>query len=104
MEDPKKKRRPETTPPSTPEGTASPVSRRTIWLIILFVIGTLLVVNYLQTPVGIEEIPYSELKERVRQGEVESVTLTEELVTATPTEEARDSMREELGDDQFQMW
>ncbi|MBA2663495.1 MAG: ATP-dependent metallopeptidase FtsH/Yme1/Tma family protein [Bradymonadaceae bacterium] len=96
------------TPPSdTPAGTqqaGSPFNRRTIWFLVFVILGTLLAVSYFQTPVGVETIAYSELKDQVRAGQVESVVLSEASIVATPTQEALERVRLESEDDAFTAW
>ena len=77
---------------------------RTIWLALLVGLGALLVVHHFQSPGTLEEIPYSELKTRIADGEVAEVTVAKWRVIATPTESARDEYREEIDDDGFDKW
>jgi cell division protease FtsH len=105
MEDYKKKAgRGDQLPGAGGDRARPPMSRRTFWLLVLFIVGVLVAVNYLQAPAGIEEIPYSELKSRITAGEIASVDLTEHYVIAIPTDEAIETARQELDDDRFQSW
>ncbi len=103
MEDPKP-RKPSGDPEQTPDPLGGAFSSRTVWIAILIALGTLLVFHHLQSPGTVEEIAYSEMKSRIADGEVESVEVSEWNVIATPTEEARDSYRDEIDDEGFDKW
>ena len=87
-----------------PEPMQGAFGPRIIWLAVLVGIAGLLVVHHLQSPGTVEEIPYSEMKERIRGGEIEEVEVSKWQVLATPTEEARDDYREETEDEGFDKW
>jgi cell division protease FtsH len=79
-------------------------SSRLTWIILLLVLGGMLVINQLQQPSG-KVIPYSEFKQKVAAGEVESVTFKEQqkIILAEPTEEALEEARAET-EDEFDVW
>ncbi len=88
------------------DGDQSPgiFSSRLTWILLLLVLGVLLVVQQLQQPAG-KVIPYSEFKERVAEGQVESVNFKEEqrVIIAEPTEEALEKARQQT-EDEFDVW
>ncbi|QDG49647.1 ATP-dependent zinc metalloprotease FtsH [Persicimonas caeni] len=79
-------------------------SSRLTWILLLLVLGVMLVIHQLQQPAG-KVIPYSELKEKVTAGKVESVTFKEQqkIILAEPTEEALKEAREGT-DKEFDVW
>jgi cell division protease FtsH len=79
-------------------------SSRLTWILLLLVLGVMLVIHQLQQPAG-KVIPYSELKEKVTAGKVESVTFKEQqkIILAEPTEEALEEAREGT-DKEFDVW
>ena len=102
MEDPNKHSPPKEGEES-PEPLGGAFGSRMIWIVLLIGLGTLLVVHHVQSPGDVEEIPYSEMKERIAKGEVEKVEVGKWEVMATPTEEARDAYREEITES-FDKW
>ena len=87
-----------------PPSSGNPLRNRTIWLLLIAVIGGVIMLNVLQNPPGARTIPYSELKEHVRQGEVESVTIHQDAaLDAKPTDEARERLSSEEGGS-FKYW
>jgi cell division protease FtsH len=79
-------------------------STRLIWILLLVGLGVLLVVQQLQQPSG-KVIAYSEFKQRVAEGQVESVNFKEhqQIIIATPTERALEEARAE-SDEEFDVW
>ena len=84
------------------------IKRRIIWIVAGLILLAVLVVNILQSTIGVVPIPYSELKDKIATGQVERVVISEVEVRATPTEEAREDIRqqaeEEGGDRSFNTW
>lgn len=103
MEDPNK-RNTSRDREESPDPLGGTFGSRTVWIAVLIALGTLLVYHHLQSPGAVEEIPYSEMKSRIADGEVDRVEISEWKVLATPTEEARDSYREEIEDEAFDLW
>jgi len=68
-------------------------SGRGIWLLLLLFLGVFLAVKYFQSPAG-DQIPYSKLKQNIRDGKVEHVKLTEDFIVARPTEKALEEVSE----------
>lgn len=78
------------------------LSGRGIWLLLLLFLGVFLAVQYFQYPAG-ETIPYSELKQKVTDGKVEKVRITEQLLVAHPTEEGLQKANE-ASDKDMEVW
>jgi cell division protease FtsH len=78
------------------------LSGRGIWLLLLLFLGVFLAVQYFQYPAG-ETIPYSELKQKVTDGKVEKVRITEQLLVAHPTEEGLQKAKE-ASDKDMEVW
>ena len=103
MDEPKKQK-------SSGEGGEAPdplggaFSSRTVWIAVMIALGTLLIFHHFSSPGAVEEIPYSEIKARIADGEVESVELSEWQVLATPTEAAREAYRADREDEAFDLW
>ena len=89
---PKKAPRRQKTPLKTSEeDNPSPFGGRLLWIIILMVIGAVVVLNFFQNPPGAKTVPYSQVKEHIRQGHIERVVIhQEDHLDAYPTEEAKD--------------
>ncbi len=79
------------------------VSGRGIWLLLLLFLGVFLAVQYFQYPAG-ETIPYSELKQKVQQGQVEKVRITDQLIVAHPTESALEEAKDDAEDGDMEVW
>jgi cell division protease FtsH len=75
----------------TPGGSIN--DRRTRFSLGYFVLAflALIAVQYFVGSRGTEQIPYSELKERVRAGQVSAVRIGERAIEATPTDSVRTS-------------
>ncbi|MFW5968328.1 MAG: ATP-dependent metallopeptidase FtsH/Yme1/Tma family protein, partial [Persicimonas sp.] len=99
-------RRPDSNPQPEPGDDQSPglFSSRLTWILLLGVLGTLLVVQQIQEPSG-HDLSYSEFKENVEEGQVESVEFRDQqqIILATPTEEAHEEAEEEA-DEEFDVW
>jgi cell division protease FtsH len=85
---------PKTPPKKTPIGDEpeqepNPLRTKTFWFLVLLALGAILAINLLQHPPGAKTIPYSEVKEHIRAGDVDRVVLQESLLDAQPTEEAK---------------
>ena len=82
--------------------------RRIVWIVAGLILLAILVVNILQNTIGVVPLPYSELKTKIGAGHVERVVLSDVEVRATPTEEARQEVREQAadegGDRSFNAW
>ena len=94
-------------PPSQdPEvsGPSNPFKGKTIWLVVLAAVVGLLALNLVQNPPGAKVIPYSELKTKIKEGEIKSVTLHHDaLIDARPKDEAREKVRSG-GEPTFTYW
>jgi cell division protease FtsH len=83
------------TPPkknSTPDHAElepNPLKTKMFWLLVVVALGAILAINLLQYPPGAKTIPYSEIKEHIRGGDVSRVVLQDAFLDAQPTEEAR---------------
>jgi cell division protease FtsH len=92
-------------PESEPEETG--LNTRLLWI---FLVVTLVVVAVIQigsTAIrGETKIPYSELKQKIHEGDVEKVLIRGRMIVATPTEEALGEVRAEESDSpiDFQAW
>lgn len=62
---------------------------RGVWIILILIFGAFLAVQYFTTP---GTIPYSDLKSKIQDGKVESVEISDELLTAKPTADAKKEM------------
>ncbi len=78
------------------------LSGRGIWLLLLLFLGVFLAVQYFQYPAG-ETIPYSQLKQKVQEGKVEKVRITDQLLVATPTEDALQEAKKS-SDKDMEVW
>jgi cell division protease FtsH len=98
-------RRPNLSPDSGSgdSGPSSFLSGNGIWLLLLVILGAFVAMRYFQEPAG-QQISYSELKQNIRQGEVESVRLNDQLIIATPTNEALKEARQSTGDQNMEVW
>ncbi len=76
---------------------------RGIWVLLLLVVGIFLAVNYAQYPDG-KTIPYSELKQNVKAGKVQSVQIAEQAILAKPTDEAQKTLQDESGEQTIDQW
>lgn len=103
MKDPKKG---QPNPPDkpTPDLLGGSFGSRTIWIAVLIGLATLLIFNHFQSPGTIQEIPYSEIKDRIAASQVEEVVLREWSIRAIPTEEAREAYRAQIEDESFDSW
>jgi cell division protease FtsH len=86
--------KPKTPPKKTPVGDdpeqeTNPLRTKTFWMLVLLALGAILAINLLQHPPGAKTIPYSEVKEHIRAGDVSRVVLQDSLMDAQPTDEAR---------------
>ncbi len=100
MSEDQKNTSPQPTPPAT-EDRGGPMNSRIIWLALLLGLGAVLVFHHLEGPGVIEEVAYSELKERIVDGDVAEVEVSEWKITATPTDEVVEAMEE---DEAFDVW
>ena len=91
-------------PDQPPESLGGAFGSRTIWIAVLIGLGALFAIHHLQSPGTVEEIPYSEMKTRIADGEIEEVEVSQWEILATPTEEARDRFREESEIEGFDVW
>ena len=80
--------------------------KRYVWWMLLIAVAVLVLTQLLASPMITGEVPisYSELKEKIRAGAVEKVTLVDEFVVATPTEEALQASRDEGPDIELKSW
>ena len=84
------------TPPSASK-PQSPLRSRSLWVILLVVLGAIVALNFIQNPPGTKMIPYSEFKQKVREDKVERVVIHQDAyVDATPKEikEERESTKD----------
>jgi cell division protease FtsH len=80
--------------------------RRYFWITVLLIIGVVVLTQVLSSPMvtGEVPIPYSDLKQKVRAGEVERVALLDDYMVATPTDEALEVAQKEHEDIDFERW
>ncbi len=102
--DEKEEPKPSRPPQENPDPFGGTFGSRTLWIAVLLGVSTLLIFQYIQGPGATTTIPYSDLKERIREGEVTEVLITERSIVAEPTEEARDAFRVADEDDGFERW
>ncbi|MFB6372354.1 MAG: ATP-dependent metallopeptidase FtsH/Yme1/Tma family protein, partial [Bradymonadaceae bacterium] len=105
MED-NNQRPPNLGPDRDPEHDENPnafFSGRGIWLLLLLFLGVFLAVNYFQYPAG-QKIPYSELKQKVKEGKVEKIKISDQWITAHPTEQALEKAKKKSKNDGMEVW
>ena len=93
-------------PDREPESDNSPnqfFSGRGIWLLLLLFLGVFLAVKYFQYPSG-PTVPYSELKQKIKAGQVESVRITDQLVVAKPTSQALEEAKRKADNKGMEVW
>lgn len=73
-------------PPDSNDGLVG--SLRYLWVALLIGIAVLFVWQQFVSDQDVQEIPYSQLKERITRGDISKVTIAQEYVRATPTEDA----------------
>ena len=104
-----KKRPPTPRDPGDTGDDQSPFGfRRFGWIIIFVLLGVFVVAQLLTSPLvtGEKQIPISELKDRIEADQVESALLQEQVIVATPEEDALEqalAAREE-GEPEFSKW
>lgn len=96
--------KPQPDPQDPSQTLGGPFFSRTIWIALFLALGSLLVYYHFQNPGHSAEIPHSEIKERIADDEVSEVEISQRRILATPTDEARDAYREEIGDPAFDVW
>ena len=89
-----------------PNQNPEAVGRRYIWWMLGIAIAAVVIVQLLSSPMvtGEVPIPYSELKQRVANGEVEQLNLTDDTLRATPTTEALKLAQADNPDISFKRW
>lgn len=83
----------------------SPLRGRTIWVFVLLAVGAIVALNLFQNPPGAKVVPYSEFKQNVREGHVESVVIYQDAyLDAKPTEEAKKTVLNDGEKSSFSYW
>ncbi len=95
-------RGPQRSDASSPDAP-SPFKNRTLWILGLLILGAIVAVSMVQNPPGARMIPYSEVKDKIRDGSVQRVILQESAIDARPTDEVREKLRES-GSPTFSYW
>ncbi|MFB6263350.1 MAG: ATP-dependent zinc metalloprotease FtsH [Bradymonadaceae bacterium] len=106
MEDDNQRPPPNLGPDRDPEDNTpgSLFSSRSIIVLLLIFLGVFLAIKFLDYPSG-PTIPYSELKDKIRQGQVESVEISDQTIIATPTEKAlKAAKKKKKNDSSMEAW